>query len=57
MKQFNAIELILPLGISFYTFQAIGYLIDVYRGKYRAEKSYFNIFLFLSYFPQVIQGQ
>jgi alginate O-acetyltransferase complex protein AlgI len=56
MKQFNAIELILPLGISFYTFQAIGYLIDVYRGKYSAEKSYFNIFLFLSYFPQVIQG-
>lgn len=56
MQRFNALELILPLGISFYTFQAIGYLIDVYRGKYKAERSYLNVLLFLSYFPQVIQG-
>ena len=50
------LELALPLGISFYTFQAIGYLIDVYRGKQEPEKSFFNLLLFLSYFPQVIQG-
>lgn len=50
------LQLLLPLGISFYTFQAIGYLIDVYRGQVKREKSYFNLLLFLSYFPQVIQG-
>lgn len=55
-QKIGFLELALPLGISFYTFQAIGYLIDVYRGKQKHEKSYFNLLLFLSYFPQVIQG-
>lgn len=50
------LELLLPLGISFYTFQAIGYLIDVYRGQIDYEKKYYKLLLFLSYFPQVIQG-
>ena len=48
--------LILPLGISFYTFQSLGYLIDVYYGKVRAEKNWFRFLLFVSFFPQIIQG-
>ena len=46
----------LPLGISFYMFQATGYLIDVYRGKAKAEKNFLKFLLFVSYFPQVVQG-
>lgn len=45
-----------PFGISFYTFIAMGYCIDVYRGKYPAEKSFWRFFVFLSFFPQMIQG-
>lgn len=37
------LDLLLPLGISFYTFQSMGYLIDVYNGKYKAEKTYLNL--------------
>lgn len=48
--------LLLPLGISFYTFQSIGYLIDVYNGKYKAEKNLFKFALFVSFFPQIVQG-
>ncbi|MCS6132113.1 MBOAT family protein [Clostridium botulinum] len=48
--------LLLPLGISFYTFQSIGYLIDVYNGKYKAEKNLPKFALFVSFFPQIIQG-
>lgn len=48
--------LLLPLGISFYTFQSMGYLIDVYNGKYKAEKNLFRFALFVSFFPQIIQG-
>lgn len=50
------ISLLLPLGISFYTFQATGYLIDVYRGTTRAEKSILRFALFISFFPQILQG-
>jgi D-alanyl-lipoteichoic acid acyltransferase DltB (MBOAT superfamily) len=49
-------RLALPLGISFYTFQTAGYLIDLYRGEYEAEKNFFKYALFVSYFPQLIQG-
>lgn len=49
-------RLALPLGISFYTFQTAGYLIDLYRGECRAEKNIFKYALFVSYFPQLIQG-
>ncbi len=48
--------LILPLGISFYTFQTVGYLIDVYRGQAEVESNFFKYALFVSYFPQIIQG-
>ena len=47
---------VLPLGISFYTFQSVGYLIDVKRGKYPPEKNFFKYALFASFFPQMIQG-
>lgn len=50
------VSLILPLGISFYTFQAVGYLIDVYRENVQAEKNFFRFALFISFFPQLIQG-
>ncbi len=49
-------SLLLPLGISFYTFQSVGYLIDVYRKKVEAEKNPFRLALFVSFFPQLIQG-
>lgn len=57
-NQTNPIELklLLPLGISFYTFQSIGYLVDVYNNKYEAEKSLPKFALFISFFPQIIQG-
>lgn len=50
------LNLLLPVGISFYTFQALGYTIDVYRGDTKAEK-HFGIFaLFLAFFPQLVAG-
>ena len=50
------IHLLLPLGISFYTFIATGYLIDVYRETVEPEKNIFRFALFVSFFPQIIQG-
>ncbi len=50
------IDLALPLGISFYTLQATSYIIDVYRGKVKAEKNPAKVALFVSFFPQIIQG-
>ncbi|NFS10790.1 MBOAT family protein [Clostridium botulinum] len=55
-KEPITLGILLPLGISFYTFQSIGYLIDVYNGKYKAEKSLPKFALFVSFFPQIIQG-
>ncbi|MBR2353271.1 MAG: MBOAT family protein, partial [Clostridia bacterium] len=49
-------DLILPMGISFYIFQTMGYLIDVYRGKTYAERNFFRLALFVSFFPQLVQG-
>lgn len=46
----------LPIGISFYTFQAITYVVDVYRGKARVQRSYVNLLLYVSLFPQLIAG-
>lgn len=48
--------LLLPVGISFYTFQAIGYTVDVYRGTIRAERSLPVYMLFVSFFPQLVAG-
>lgn len=50
------LELFLPLGISFYTLQAIGYVVDVYREKYEPDKNIVKFALFMSFFPQIVQG-
>ncbi|MCK9163628.1 MAG: MBOAT family protein [Bacteroidales bacterium] len=49
-------DLLLPVGISFYTFQAVGYTIDVYRGDIKAEKHFGIYALFVSFFPQLVAG-
>ncbi|XME02218.1 MBOAT family O-acyltransferase [Lachnospiraceae bacterium C1.1] len=53
---FPSLNLILPLGISFYSLQAVAYLIDVYHGKCEADKNFLKFMLFMSFFPQIIQG-
>lgn len=52
----NVPRLLLPAGISFYFFAAMGYLIDVYRGKLPAERSFVKCALFLSFFPALLSG-
>lgn len=49
-------SLILPVGISFYTFQTLSYVIDVYRGKISAERHFGYYALFVTYFPQLVAG-
>lgn len=49
-------EMLLPVGISFYTFQAIGYTFDVYKKKVPVEKSFFKYALFVAFFPQLVAG-
>ena len=49
-------SLLLPVGISFYTFQAVGYSIDVYRGTLKAERNFLVYALFVSFFPQLVAG-
>lgn len=49
-------ELVLPLGVSFFMFQSVGYVIDVYRDKYQPEKNFCKLLLFVSFFPQMVQG-
>jgi alginate O-acetyltransferase complex protein AlgI len=49
-------EIALPIGISFYTFQALSYCIDVYRGKTKVQKSFVSFGMYLSFFPQLIAG-
>ncbi len=46
----------LPVGISFFTFQAVGYMLDVYHGRVKAEKNILDYLLFVSFFPQVMSG-
>ena len=53
---FNIPSLLLPMGISFYTFQTMGYLIDVYRAKAEPERNPAKLALFVSFFPQLVQG-
>lgn len=49
-------QIILPVGISFYTFQTMSYTIDVYRGKLRASDNFLQFALFVSFFPQLVAG-
>lgn len=64
IENFNALsgselrytQFLLPVGISFYTFQEMGYVIDVYRGELKAERHWGKFALFVSYFPQLVAG-
>lgn len=50
------LNLLLPVGISFYTFQALGYIVDVYRGDVEVERRFTRYALFVSFFPQLVAG-
>lgn len=50
------IEVVMPIGISFYTFQAVSYLADVYRGEVEAQRDFYKLALFISLFPQLVAG-
>ncbi len=52
----NIINVVMPLGISFYTFQAFSYVIDVYRGEVKAQKDLMKVALYVALFPQLIAG-
>lgn len=52
----KSVEIALPIGISFFTFQALSYVIDLYRGEYKAQKNVINLALYISFFPQLIAG-
>jgi len=62
LKQFhmlpieNHFNIILPVGISFFTFQALSYTVDVYRGDVEVERNFFKYALFVSFFPQLVAG-
>ena len=50
------IKVMLPVGISFYTFQSLSYVIDVYRGNVKPQRNFFRYALFISFFPQLVAG-
>ncbi len=52
----STIDVLLPVGISFYTFQALSYTVDVYRGEVEAERNFIRYALFVSFFPQLVAG-
>lgn len=52
----SALDILLPVGISFYTFQALSYTLDVYRGEIYAERNFGRYALFVSFFPQLVAG-
>lgn len=51
-----AFEMLLPIGISFYTFMAVGYVVDVYKNKIIPEKNWLDFALFVGFFPQIASG-
>lgn len=55
-KQYPNFDIVVPVGISFFIFQAIGYTVDVYRDEIQAEKNPFRYALFVSFFPQLVAG-
>lgn len=54
--QFDIPSYIMPIGISFFTLQAVSYLFDVYRGLIKADDNIFRLALFMSFFPQIVEG-
>lgn len=55
-SNFAPLELILPVGISFYTFQSVSYIVDVYKGRVAPTKTWLEYMFFLSYFPALVAG-
>jgi len=55
-EEIPLLHLALPIGISFYTFQTISYTVDIYRGKLKPSKSFWEFALFVSFFPQLVAG-
>lgn len=55
-KDLRILDISLPIGISFFTFQILSYIIDLYRGQYKAQKNIINLALYISFFPQLIAG-
>jgi alginate O-acetyltransferase complex protein AlgI len=52
----RSLEIILPIGLSFHTFQSMGYVIDVFRGQQRAERDFWRYALYVMYYPQLVAG-
>ena len=55
-QQIGSLSIILPIGISFYTFQSLSYTIDVYRGVQKPERNYITFALYVAFFPQILAG-
>ncbi len=55
-RAIEAAEVVLPIGISFFTFQILSYIIDLYRGQYKAQRNILDLALYISFFPQLIAG-
>ena len=53
---FPALKLLMPMGVSFYTLQVVAYCVDVYKGKTEAQGNFLKYLLFVSFFPQILQG-
>lgn len=49
-------QFIIPIGISYYTLDMIGYIVDIYRNKFTGERNYFKLLLYFCYFPKIVQG-
>ena len=56
IKSMGTLNILLPVGISFYTFQSLSYSLDVWRGRIKAEKSFVKVALYISFFPQLVAG-
>lgn len=56
VRPVDRMDILLPVGISFYIFQALGYIVDVYRGRAAAERNFLRYALFVSFFPQLVAG-
>ncbi len=56
LQSLSVKEIALPIGISFYTFQALSYVVDLYRGEIKVQKNWYKLALYISFFPQLIAG-
>ena len=54
--RFEGLNIVLPIGISYYTLQAVSYVTDIYKGNIQAEKSWINVALYLTFFPKFLAG-